>query len=188
MSSPTTPTPWTPLSDAAWAALQPHLPPLAPQGRRTPGLRARMDAIFHMAHQRGAPWKNLPAHFGRSDTVARFFRRLTHAGFWHRLLKTLAAASPTDPLRAIEYSICRAARRAARLGGLPLLMLIRRLGLRSALNGPPWLLPDPLLSETLLAWPLGPRPTRETLRALARLLRDAAGRRSIPRSVRLGWP
>lgn len=188
MSRLTTPTPWTPLSDAAWTALRSHLPLLAPQGRRTPDLRARLDAIFHLAHARGAAWKDLAPQHGRPDTVARFFRRLTHAGFWHRLLKTLAAASPTDPLRAIEYSICRAARRAARLGGLPLLLLIRRLGLRSALNGPPWLLPDPLLSETLLAWPLGPRPTRETLRALARLLRDAAGRRSIPRSVRLGWP
>ncbi|MFC3125363.1 transposase [Pseudoroseomonas globiformis] len=187
MSRLTTPTPWTPLSDTAWAALRPHLPPLAPQGRRTPDPRARLDAIFHLAHAPGAAWKDLAPQHGRPDTVARFFRRLFHAGFWHRLLKLLAKAPPGHPLRAIEYSICRAARRAARLGGLPLLMLIRRLGLRSALDAPPWLLPDPLLSETLRRHPLNHRTPAETLRTLARLARDAAGRARIPRSVRLGW-
>ncbi|WP_202910733.1 transposase [Teichococcus vastitatis] len=188
MSRLTTPTPWTPLSDTAWAALHPFLPALAPQGRRTADLRARMDAIFHLAHLRGAAWRDLPEHHGRPDTVSRFFRRLTHGGVWHRLLRALAKLPPGHPLRAIEYSICRACRRAARLGGMPLLILIRRLGLRSALAAPPWLLPDPLLSETLHRWPLGPRPAADALRSLARLLRDAAGRARIPRSVRLGWP
>ncbi|MDT8262494.1 transposase, partial [Roseomonas sp. DSM 102946] len=76
LSSPT-------LSDPAWAALAPHLPPLAPQGRRTASLRTRMEAIFHHAATPGAPWASLPSHYGRPDTVARFFRRLTHAGLWH---------------------------------------------------------------------------------------------------------
>jgi transposase len=187
MSRITPPRPWTPLSDAAWAALRPHLPPLAAQGRRTADPRARLDAIFHLAHQRGAAWRQLPARFGRPETVARCFRRLTHAGFWHALLRALAAAPPGHPLRGIEYAICRAARRAARIGGLPLLVLVRRLGLRAALDAPPWLLPDPVLSETLRRLPLGPRPGRGTLRALGRLLRDAAGRARIPRSLRLGW-
>lgn len=187
MSRLTPPTPWTPLSDAAWAALQPFLPALSPQGRRLADPRARLDAIFHLAHQPGAAWKHLPERFGRPDTVARFFRRLTHAGFWHALLRALAKAPPGHPLRALEYAICRACRRAARLGGLPLLRLVRCLGLRSALGAPPWLLPDPLLSETLHRLPLGPRPGGGVLRSLGRLLRDAAGRARIPRSVRLGW-
>jgi len=187
MSRLTPRTPWTPLSDASWAALQPFLPALSPQGRRTADPRARLDAIFHLAHQPGAPWKSLPEHHGKPDTVSRFFRRLTHAGVWHALLRALAKAPPDHPLRALEYAICRACRRAARLGGLPLLVLIRRLGLRSALDAPPWLLPDPLLSETLLRLPLGPRTPPETVRSLLHLARATAGRRRIPRSVRLSW-
>lgn len=187
MSRLTPATPWTPLSDPTWAALQPFLPTLAPQGRRTADPRQRLDAIFHLAHQPGDPWKNLPERFGRPETVARFFRRLVHDGFWHRLLRALAAAPPGHPLRALEYSICRACRRAARVGGLPLLVLIRRLGLRAALNAPPWLLPDPLLSETLRRLPLNPNLPAEALRSLLRLSRNALGRASIPRSVRLAW-
>ncbi|MBO1075690.1 transposase [Roseomonas marmotae] len=187
MSSLTIFTRWTPLSDPAWTALQPFLPTLAPQGRRTADLRQRLDAIFHLAHQPGDPWKYLPERFGRPETVARFFRRLVHDGFWHRLLRALAAAPLGHPLRALEHSICRACRRAARLGGLPLLVLIRRLNLRAALNGPPWLLPDPLLSETLHRLPLNPRWAPDALRSLLRLARNALGRASIPRSVRLAW-
>jgi transposase len=187
MSSPAAANAWTPLSDPAWAALQPFLPALAPQGRRTPDPRQRLDAIFHLAHRPGAAWQHLPERFGRPDTVARFFRRLVHDGFWHRLLRALAAAPPGHPLRTLEHGICRACRRAARIGGLPLLVLIRRLGLRAALNAPPWLLPDPLLSETLRRLPLDPRMPADALRSLLRLCRAALGCRRIPRSVRLGW-
>jgi hypothetical protein len=134
------------------------------------------------------PRKSLPERFGKPDTVARFFRRLTHAGFWHQLLKALAATPPNHPLRAIEHAICRVCRRAARLGGLPLLVLIRRLGLRSALPAPPWLLPDPLLSETLHRLLLSLRYQRDSMKSLFRLSRAALGRARIPRSVRLAWP
>ncbi|WP_201305944.1 transposase [Roseomonas harenae] len=128
--------------------------------------------------------------------VLRFFRRLTHAGLWHRLLQELAKTAPNHPLRRIEYFICRATRRAARLGGMALLVLIRKLGLRTALNGPPWLLPDPLLSEMLSRAPLPPAPrtpsqleaAKQRFRSLEALSRAALGRARIPRSVRLAWP
>jgi transposase len=155
-----------------------------------------MDGIFHLAATPGAPWKDLPPQFGKPDTVARFFRRLTHAGLWHRLLQELAKTAPNHPLRSIEYAICRATRRAARLGGMALLVLIRKLGLRTALNGPPWLLPDPLLSEMLSRAPLPPAPrtpsqleaAKQRFRSLEALARAALGRARIPRSVRLAWP
>ncbi|MFC0407455.1 transposase [Roseomonas elaeocarpi] len=184
--------PHPPLTDLQWHALLPYVLPRAPQGRRIRDLRARMDAIFHLAHTPGDPWRSLPARFGKPDTVARFFRRLTHAGLWQRLLTDMADLAPTHPLRQIERAICRATRRAARLGGLALLVLVRRLGFRSALNGPPWLLPDPDLSETLRHAPPTPREPgrralREHLRTLKSLFRAAAGRRRIPRTVRLAW-
>ncbi|MCI0754556.1 transposase [Teichococcus vastitatis] len=190
------PRPWAPLSDAEWHALLPYLLPRSPQGRPIRELRARMDAIFHTACSH-APWADLPDRFGKPDTVSRYFRRLTHAGLWQRLLLALAEAAPAHPLRAIEHWICRAARRAHRILGLPLILLVRRIGLRSALPAPPWLLPDPLLSETLAALPVPAAPPRgrggkawhrALLGSMKRLLRDAGGRARIPRSVRLGWP
>ncbi len=77
---------------------------------------------------------------------------------------------------------------------MALLVLIRRPGLRAALNGPPWLLPDPLLSETLLRAPIPaeiprrPGPARDYARSFFALGRAALGRARIPRSVRLAWP
>ncbi|MXP63989.1 transposase [Roseomonas sp. M0104] len=176
------------------SALLPHVLPQAPEGRRSTDLRARMDAIFHLAQTAGDPWRLLPERHGKPDTVSRFFRHLTHAGLWHRLPEMLARTdlAPGHPLRQIEYAICR----ATRLGGMPLLLLIRRLGLRTALNGPPWLLPDPLLSETLArALPAllldarnGLRVLRDGLRSARSLAASAAGRRRIPCLVRLAWP
>ena len=200
MSRLTPPRPLTPLTDLQWHALLPYVLPRAPQGRRIPDLRHRMNALFHLAHTPNDPWRTLPPEYGNPQTVARFFRRLTHAGLWHRLLEALHEAAPNHPLRTIEYAICRAtrraARRAARLGGMPLLLLIRKLGLRTALNGPPWLLPDPLLSEMVARAPQ-PRlePTRASLeavkthlRAIAALAKAALGRKRIPVSVRNAWP
>ncbi|WP_308219856.1 transposase [Roseomonas populi] len=198
MSRLTPPRPWTTLTDDAWVALLPYVFPRSPQGRRIADLRARMNAIFHLASTPGDPWRTLPPEYGNTQTIARYFRRLTHAGLWHRLLETLAdpALAPNHPLRAIEYAICRATRRAARLGGMTLLLLIRRLGLRTALNGPPWLLPDPLLSEMLArALPTRLPTTRAALaalkprlKAIAWLEKAALGRKSMPRVVRFGWP
>ncbi|MFT8244129.1 transposase [Roseomonas sp. BN140053] len=198
MPHPLPPRPWSPLSDPEWSALLPFVLHRSGPGRPIRDLRARMDAIFHLATLRGAPWHALPARFGKPDTVSRYFRRLTHAGLWERLLHALADTAPNHPLRAIEAWICRAARRAYRIRGMALLLLARRLGFRSALRAPPWMLPDPDLSETLapllpgtFASNRGPRGGLRRdgpIRPLMRLLRDAAGRARIPRSVALGWP
>ncbi|MFC0409702.1 transposase [Roseomonas elaeocarpi] len=190
-------TPWTPLSDDAWAALLPYVLPRSGPGRPIRDLRARMDAIFHLASTTD-PWRALPAEYGKAQTVSRYFRRLTHAGLWQRLLHALSGDSlaPNHPLRAIEYLICRACRRAYRLIGLPLVLLVRRLGLSTALPGPPWMLPDPDLSQTLLRcrnrWFRRPakRGTltrwRQGLRAFQAVLRTSLGRR-VRLSLRHGW-
>ncbi|MCQ4161012.1 transposase [Roseomonas sp. GC11] len=203
----TPPRPWAPMTDQEWAALLPYLLHRSPQGRPLRELRQRMDGIFALATSH-APWRALPERFGKADTVARYFCRLIHAGLWQRLLVALAEAAPSHPLRAIEHFIVRATRRAHRILGLPLLVLIRRIGLRSALRAPPWLLPDPDLSETLLRQPLAwlraaappaeaagtppattpARAWKERFSALRSLLRTAWGRARISRSVCWGWP
>ena len=172
------------LTDAEFHALLPFLLPASPRGRQVGDLRARLDAIFALG-QTAAPWRALePGPAGRAETVARHFRRLAHAGVFHRLLTAAAQARPGDALHALRDRLCRVARRAIRIGGLPLIALIRRLGLTKALPAPPWLLPDPDLSETLRR--IAPA-NAETAKPLARLLRFAAGRRRIPRVTRLLW-
>jgi transposase len=172
------------LTDAEFLALLPFVSPASPRGRQIGDLRARLEAMFAIGNT-AAPWRALePGPGGRPDTVARHFRRLVHAGVIHRLLAAAAAARPGEALHGLKDRLCRLARRAIRIGGLPLIALIRRLGLTKALPAPPWLLPDPDLSETLRRLP----PTdAETARSLARLLRFAAGRRRIPRVLRLLW-
>ncbi|WP_421993796.1 transposase [Roseococcus sp.] len=119
--------------------------------------------------------------------------RLAHAALWERLLIGLSLAPKQHPLRRLEELICR----AIRLRGLRLIVLIRRLNLKRALPGPPWMCPDPDLSEKVFALPLpqrNPRPHRlrkaaiEYLRTIRGLLALAAGRRSIPRALKPSWP
>ncbi len=181
--------PWAPLSDLEWHALYPYLHPRSPAGRQVGDLRQRIDAIFHVACTH-APWRDVPARYGKPDTIARYFRRLTHAGLWQTLLEHLVELEPAHPLRWIEAFIVRACRRAHRILGIGFLMLIRRLDIRAALNGPPWLLPDPDMSERLLCHTLPAvlRGDLGVIRLLRRLLRTLAGRRSIPQSVRRAWP
>lgn len=188
--------PWQRLSDAEWLALMPYVLRRSGPGRPIRELRQRLDGVFHVACTPD-PWRCLPEEFGKADTVSRWFRRLTHAGLWDRLLAELAQADPAHPLRALESWICLACRRAVRLLGLHFIVRIRRLGLRSALPGPPWMLPDPDLSERLLEVPihLPERPDRAAfrrchahVRTLVRCLTVSIGRRSIPRALRWAWP
>lgn len=184
-----------PLTPDQFLTLLPYVLPRSPAGRQIGDLRARMDAIFHLASTT-APWRALPPEHGKPDTIARYFRRLTHAGLWEKLLQAIKEAGPTHPIRDLAPRIFRACRRAIRLRGLRFIALIRRLGFLHALNGPPHKLPDPDLSENLRRTvQLPPRPATDTqatlyadfLRTLRRLHRRAGGIKHIPRALRLGW-
>jgi hypothetical protein len=155
-----------------------------------------MDAIFHVASGTG-PWCALPDRFGRPDTVSRYFRRLTRAGLWEKLLRALKDLNPTHPLREIAPLIFRACRRAARILGLGFIALVRRLRLPQALPGPPGKVANPDLSETLRqGLTLPPAATllaapaeacHALLLAMRRLHRCAAGVKTLRRALRLGW-
>jgi len=187
--------PHAPLSDAEWNALLPHVRRATRAGRPCDD-RARFDAIFRVAATDG-PWRDLPGEYGRPDTISRYFRRLTHEGLWENLLLALAAAPEGHPLRNLLGPICRAARRAIRIRGMRIILLARRLNLKRALPAPPWMCPDPDLSEIVFAMPLPRRipPTRrlrmaaiDYLRTLRKLLTVVAGRRYIPRALKANWP
>jgi transposase len=186
----TEPRPWQPLSDAEYAALCAFLPAAEGRRGRPPADRRRtLDAIFWVACSRG-PWRDLPPDLGKPDTAHRTLRRLAAAGHLDRLLLAVsgrdwtAAASPV--LRALEYWVCRAWRRMARLASLGSLELVKRLGLFTAMPCAPWFLPDPDLSETLNRYAVrlltavieeGHRPPRGHLARLGRLIGFTGGNR-----------
>ena len=191
--------PFTALSDRQWDALRPYVlaQKTSSAGRKVTDLRARMNAILFLLST-DAPWRELPERYGPPGTVSRHFRRLAHGGFWEHLLEALHDLGPRHPLQQIRRVIFRGARRAAKLVGLRIIVLARRLNLLQALPGPCWLLPDPDLSETLVGifqrHAENPDPGhfrrwwRRMGRTYTKLFTAAGGRRSIPRSVRLAMP
>jgi len=186
--------PFTALSDRQWDALRPYLARAAPQGRPLADPRGRMDAIFFLIST-DAPWRELPERYGQAATIARHFRRLTHTGLWELLLEALHDLGPRHPLQQLRPLIFRAARRAYPLRGLGIIILARRLKLLGALPGPAWMLPDPDLSENVIAWQMreykkaGGENFRPFLRRWGKVLRTlltlAGGRAKIPRRLRL---
>lgn len=184
--------PFHALSDRQWDALRPYLAREAPQGRPLADLRHRMDGMFLLLST-DAPWREVPAQYGPGATVARHFRRLTNDGLWERLLQALHDLGARHPLQQLRPLIFRAARRAYRLRGLGIIVLARRLKLLGALPGPAWMLPDPDLSKSLVAWQTRNRENfRPFLRQWGKTLRNlmglAGGRAHISRYLRLCMP
>jgi transposase len=144
-----------------------------------------MDAIFCVACA-FQPWRAAPEAAGKPDTVARYFRRLTRAGLWEKLLDALRDLDPAHPLMRIRDFIFRACRRANRMLGVKFARLVRRLGMLSALNGPACLMPDPELSESLASqlFPAFERRDFKQLRRIYWLLRSTTGQRRLPAAWR----
>jgi transposase len=78
------------LTDAQYGALFPLL-----SGNNRPGPpfkdhRSVLDGILWILHT-GAPWRDLPEHFGPWKTVYGRFNRRRKSGLWDRLLTALQA-------------------------------------------------------------------------------------------------
>lgn len=81
----------TDLSDAAWAIVEPLLPPARPGGRpRTTCLRSVLDAIFYLLRT-GCQWRLLPRDFPPWSTVHHYFRSWKNTGTWVRVHRNLYA-------------------------------------------------------------------------------------------------
>ena len=100
------------LSDAQWLQLEPHLP-----GREgDPGATAVDNRLFVNAilwiAKTGAPWRDMPARFGKWNSVFQRFNRWCQNGVWERLLEVLGGDPDLENL-LLDSSIVRAHQHAA---------------------------------------------------------------------------
>lgn len=79
------------LSDAQWAAVEPHLPAAARTGRPRTDDRTVLNAIFWILAT-GVPWRDLPERYGPWQTVYSRFRRWQRAGVWDDVVDALQEA------------------------------------------------------------------------------------------------
>ncbi|MCC2662916.1 MAG: transposase [Geminicoccaceae bacterium] len=76
------------LSDREWVRLKPLLPQRSRTGRPPKDHRIILDALLWLSGT-GAPWRDLPEHFGPWRSVATRFYRWTQSGLWERILAEL---------------------------------------------------------------------------------------------------
>jgi transposase len=106
------------LTDAQWERLAPLLPPQhPPTGRPAKDHRSVLNGILWVVRT-GAPWRDLPAAYGKWQTVYSRFRRWQEAGIWDQVLRTLQADATHDDtldgsLVMIDGSSIRAHQHAA---------------------------------------------------------------------------
>jgi transposase len=68
------------LTDAQWALIEPHIPPVQPGGRpRKTDMRDVVDAIFYILRT-GCQWRYLPGDLPPKSTVWRYFDRWRRDG------------------------------------------------------------------------------------------------------------
>jgi transposase len=84
------------LTDDQWERLVPLLPPQRPQtGRPNHDHRTVINGILWILRT-GAPWRDLPARYGRWQTVYSRFRRWKQMGIWERMLGSLQQEAAQD--------------------------------------------------------------------------------------------
>jgi transposase len=98
------------LSDAAWAAIEPHLPKNQPGARRVDDRRV-ISGILHVLKV-GCRWCDCPADYGPSTTVYNRFNRWSRRGFWVKLLDALVQAGAVTRSTAIDSTYIKAQRAA----------------------------------------------------------------------------
>src|SRR5579885_3219063 len=106
------------LTDHQWERLAPLLPPAKPRtGRPNLDHRRILDGILWRLTT-GAPWRDVPAVYGRWQTLYSRFRRWQQAGIWDRILAACHAKADTAgqfdwTLHFVDGSVIRAHQHAA---------------------------------------------------------------------------
>jgi len=94
------------LSDEQWNVIEPFLP-----GKESDcGVTASDNRLFLEAvlwiNRTGAPWRDLPEHFGHWHRVYVRYNRWAHKGIWKRVFQTLASHADIEILH-IDGTIAR---------------------------------------------------------------------------------
>lgn len=106
------------LTDAQWRRLEPLLPPEKPRtGRPNHPHRRILNGILWITRT-GAPWKDLPEHYGPVGTVSSRFYRWRKAGVWRHILEALQARADCQgrvdwSLHFLDSTVVRAHQHAA---------------------------------------------------------------------------
>ena len=97
------------LTDEEWSFFAPFLTTPSQRGGRPPADHRRvLDAVLWVART-GAPWRDLPAEFGKWNSVWRQFRRWSESGVWDVMLQAFADGGGTaDLLQMLDSTIIRA--------------------------------------------------------------------------------
>jgi transposase len=82
--------------DAAWAMIAPLLPSETGRWARPSQDNRRFFDGMMWIMRTGAPWRYLPADYGKWNSVYVRFRRWAESGVWDSLLETLVSLGLTD--------------------------------------------------------------------------------------------
>jgi len=96
------------LSDAAWAAIEPHLPKNQPGARRVDDRRV-ISGIVHML-KCGGRWADCPSDYGPATTVYNRWNRWSRRGVWSRILSALTEEGWIAETGQIDSSYVKAHR------------------------------------------------------------------------------
>lgn len=100
------------LRDDQWKRIAPLLPGQAGQrGRAAADNRLFVEAVLWVART-GSPWRDLPEHFGRWNSVYQRFARWSKAGRWQSLFAALSEDARFKRV-FIDSTIVRAHQHAA---------------------------------------------------------------------------
>lgn len=99
------------LSDAAWAAIDTHLPHGRPGKPRVDDRRV-ISGILHVL-KAGCRWRDVPAAYGPPTTIYNRFNRWSRRGIWQRMFEAIAATGAVPPELSLDSTHVKAHRSAA---------------------------------------------------------------------------
>jgi transposase len=99
------------LSDAQWAAIEPHIPKVYTGKRRVDDRRV-ISGIVHRLRE-GCRWRALPEVYGPYTTVFNRYNRWSQRGLWQAIFAALVACADPSETAMIDSSSIKAHRSAS---------------------------------------------------------------------------
>ena len=93
------------LTDAQWAVLEPLLPKGTKSGRPPKWSKRQLIDGIRWRVRVGAPWRDVPVHYGPWQSVYGLFRRWQREGTWRQILTGLQARADAAGLICWDVSV-----------------------------------------------------------------------------------